>query len=179
MTSSANFHTFVVHVQDLPGVLNRVASLFRRRCFNIASLTVGRTHEAGISRMTIVVEADDDKAQRIEANLYKLVNVLHVEDITHTPSVTRDLVMLKVQATPDERSKVLDICHIFRAQIIDVAPTSVIVEMTGSANKIEGLVDALKPFGLIEMGRAGAVAMTRGMVQEASPSTLATRNNHG
>lgn len=161
-THSKTPRTFVVHVEDLPGVLNRVASLFRRRGYNIVSLNVGRTHEPGISRMTIVVEADDDVARRIEANLYKLVNVLRVDDITHKPSVTRDLALIKVWAGPEERPKVLQVAEVFRARVIDVAADSLTVEITGTQDKIDGLVAVLKDYGIAEMVQTGTVAMTRG-----------------
>jgi len=130
-------HTFVVYVEDKPGVLNRVASLFRRRAFNIDSLSVGPTEQPGVSRMTIVVEADETIARRVEANLYKLVNVLCVEDVTFRPSVTRDLALIKVRADPEARAH-------------------------GTEDKIEGLLEVLRPFGIIEMARTGRVAMTRG-----------------
>lgn len=153
--------TFIVHVEDLPGVLNRVTSLIRRRGYNIASLTVGSTHSAGISRMTIVMEADDDVARRIEANLYKLVNVLHVEDTSRTPTVTRELALIKVKADIAKRTQVMQVCELFRARVIDVAPEALICEITGTADKIDGLVDVLSPFGIVEMVRTGAVAMVR------------------
>lgn len=154
--------TFVVHVEDKPGVLNRVASLFRRRSFNIESLNVGHTHERGVSRMTIVVDADADKAKRIEANLYKLVSVLHVEDVSEQPSVVRTMAVIKVEAGPDQRGDVLNTCEIFRARVVDAGPDSLIVEGTGTCEKIEGLISALRPFGITETVRAGAIAMTRG-----------------
>ena len=116
--------TFVVHVENKPGVLTRVASLFRRRAFNIDSLTVGRTEKPEVSRMTITVDADQDQARRIEASLYKLVNVLLVEDITDEPAITRDLAMIKVAAQHDQRSHVLQLVNIFRARVVDVAPDS-------------------------------------------------------
>jgi acetolactate synthase-1/3 small subunit len=153
--------TFIVHVEDLPGVLNRVTSLIRRRDYNIASLTVGATHTPGISRMTIVMEANDDVARRIEANLYKLVNVVHVEDTTHQATVTRELALMKVRADTTTRAKVIELCELFRARVIDVSPTALICEITGTPDKIEGLVDVLKPFGIVEMVRTGAVAMLR------------------
>jgi acetolactate synthase-1/3 small subunit len=155
-------HTFVAYVEDQPGVLNRVTSLFRRRNYNIVSLNVGRTNQDGVSRMTIVVEADDDKAVRIQANLYKMVNVLSVEDITHKFTVARDLVLIKVNAGPDKRSQVLELCEVFRARFIDVHPTTLIVEVTGTQDKIDGLVTMLEPFGILEMVQTGTVAMTRG-----------------
>jgi acetolactate synthase-1/3 small subunit len=161
----SELRTFVVLVEDVPGVLNRIASLFRRRTFNIVSLTVGRTHEAGVSRMTIVVEADDRVGSLIEANLYKLVNVLAVEDITHRPKVTRDLALIRVSAGPTERAQVLNTCQMFRARVVDVAPDSVVVEITGTQHKIEGLCAALAPLGITEMAQTGAIAMTRGESQ--------------
>lgn len=159
---TTDLRTFAVLVEDLPGVLNRVASLFRRRNFNIVSLTVGRTHEAGVSRMTVVVEADDRTGRLIEANLYKLVNVLAVEDITHRPNVTRDLALIRVTAGPAERAQILQICEVFRARVIDVATDSLVVEITGTQDKIEGLSAVLAPFGITEMVQTGAIAMTRG-----------------
>ncbi|HHH81598.1 MAG TPA: acetolactate synthase small subunit [Chloroflexi bacterium] len=155
-------HTFVVYVEDKPGVLNRVASLFRRRAFNIDSLSVGPTEQPGVSRMTIVVEADETIARRVEANLYKLVNVLCVEDVTFRPSVTRDLALIKVRADPEARAHILQLCEVFRAKALDVTPKALIVEITGTEDKIEGLLEVLRPFGIIEMARTGRVAMTRG-----------------
>src|SRR5690606_15515291 len=106
--------TFVVYVENKPGVLNRVASLFRRRAFNIESLTVGHTDKPGLSRMTIVVDTDEFGAKRLEANLYKLVNCVRVDNITNTPSVMRDLALIKVAAPPEERSHVLQLANVFR-----------------------------------------------------------------
>lgn len=169
--SEPTARTFVAYVEDKPGVLNRVASLFRRRSFNIESLSVGGTHEVGVSRMTIVVLADDDTAKRIEANLYKLVNVLRVHDITETPSVVRELTLIKVNADTTQRAQVLQICDVFRARVVDVAPDSLIVEITGTQDKIEGLVSVLKPFGIAEMVRTGAIAMARGPENSAPSAT--------
>jgi acetolactate synthase-1/3 small subunit len=155
-------NTFVVYVENKPGVLNRVASLFRRRAFNIESLTVGHTEKPGVSRMTIVVDTDEQGARRAEANLYKLVNVLLVSNITAAPSVTRDLAMIKVKATPETRSHLLQLVHVFRARVVDVAPESLIIEITGTEDKIDGLLEVLRPFGIQEMVRTGRVAMSRG-----------------
>ncbi len=155
-------HTFVVHVEDIPGVLNRVSSLFRRRNYNIDSLTVSRTHQEGVSRMTVVVQADDDKAKRIEANLYKLVNVLRVDNISDEPAVVRDLALIKVRATPEQRSQILTVCEVFRARVLDVSPRSVVVEMSGTREKINGLLDVLEPFGLVELVQSGVIGMARG-----------------
>ncbi len=161
-------HTFIAYVEDQPGVLNRVTSLFRRRGYNIVSLNVGRTNEAGVSRMTMVVEADDDKAGRIQANLYKMVNVLSVEDITHKANVSRDLVLIKVKAGADKRSEILQLCDVFRARFIDVHPDTLIVEVTGTQDKIDGLVTMLAPFGILEMVQTGTISMTRGGKGEAA-----------
>jgi acetolactate synthase-1/3 small subunit len=167
--------TFVVQVEDLPGVLNRVSSLFRRRGYNIISLNVGRTHTEGVSRMTIVCEGDDDQARRIEANLYKLVNVLHVHNITRVASVVRDLALIKVAASPEQRHRVLQICELFRARVVDVASDSLIVEITGTQEKIDGLVALLGEFGIDEMVQSGAVAMTRGSRSHAEATADSQR----
>ena len=155
-------NTFVVYVENKPGVLTRVASLFRRRAFNIDSLTVGRTEKPDVSRMTITVDADHDQAKRIEANLYKLVNVLLVENITHSPSIVRDLAMIKVTATHGARSHVLELAEVFRARVVDVAADSLTIEITGTEDKIDSLLDVLRPYGVLEMVRTGIVAMRRG-----------------
>lgn len=157
-------HTFIVHVEDLPGVLNRVTSLFRRRGYNIQSLTVGRTDVSGVSRMTIVMEATDDAALRIEANLYKLVNVLKVEDTTERATCARELALVKVRADAVSRPQVMQVCEVFRARVIDVGPEALICETTGAADKIDGLVEVLSSFGILEMVRTGAVAMVRSAV---------------
>jgi acetolactate synthase-1/3 small subunit len=155
-------YTLVAYVENKPGVLDRVASLFRRRAFNIESLTVGHTEQPGVSRMTIVVDTDEIGIRRVEANLYKLVNVLRVEDVTNTPAVTRDLALIKVSADINTREQVMQIVDVFRARIVDVANESLVVEITGTEDKIEGLIKVLQPMGIIEMVRTGIVAMTRG-----------------
>ena len=164
-------NTYVVHVENKPGVLTRVASLFRRRAFNIDSLTVGRTEKPEVSRMTITVDADRDQARRIEANLYKLVNVLLVENITHQPSIVRDLAMIKVAATHEARSHVLELASVFRARVVDVAPESLTIEITGTEDKIDGLLEVLRPYGVLEMVRTGIVAMRRGKTASAVNAT--------
>src|SRR4029079_2194724 len=134
-------YTFVALAENKPGVLNRIASLFRRRNFNIESITAGRTENPDVSRMTIAVHCPNVEidAHRIEANLYKLVNVIDVQDVTHQPSVTRDLALIKVQVGTQRRAEVNGLAEIFRARIVDVAPDSVIVEITGTEDKIEGM----------------------------------------
>jgi acetolactate synthase-1/3 small subunit len=161
MTAKPTLRTFIAHVEDLPGVLNRVTSLFRRRNYNIVSLAVGGTERAGVSRMTVVLEADDDAARRIEANLYKLVNVLWVEDTAEAATVVRELALVKVRADGKVRGEIIRLCEVFRARVVDVGPEALVAEITGTADKIDGLVDVLRPFGLLEMVRTGAVAMVR------------------
>jgi acetolactate synthase-1/3 small subunit len=171
--NKATLRTFIAYVEDLPGVLNRITSLLRRRNYNIVSLTVGRTERAGVSRMTIVLEADDDAARRIEANLYKLVNVLRVEDTSHAATIQRELALVKVRAEPAVRSEVMRLCEVFRARVVDVGPEALVAEITGAADKIEGLVDVLRPFGVLEMVRTGAVAMLRSA--EDAPTSQAAQ----
>jgi acetolactate synthase-1/3 small subunit len=165
--TNTRLRTYIMHVEDLPGVLNRVTSLFRRRGYNIDSLSVGRTDVAGVSRMTIVMEADDDAARRIEANLYKLVNVLKVEDTTRRPCVTRELALIKVRADQSRRAPVLQLAEVFRARVIDIAPEALIFEITGPRDKIDGLAGVLAEYGIVEMVRTGAVAMLRSAGAEA------------
>jgi acetolactate synthase I/III small subunit len=156
-------HTFVVYVENKPGVLSRVVSLFRRRAFNIDSLTVGRTEKPDVSRMTIVTDADEDQARRIVANIYKLVNVLLVDDVTGKPALMRDLTMIKVKATIETRSQILELATVFRAKVLDIAAESIIVELTGGEEKVDRLLELLSPFGLVEVVRTGIVAMRRGV----------------
>ena len=151
--------TLIATVENKPGVLNRVASLFRRRNFNIDSLNVGRTEDPNVSRMTIVME---QPAHQVEANLYKLVNVIDVQDVTNQPAVLRELALIKVAAAPEHRGEVLSLANIFRAQIIDVAPDCVIVQVTAGEDKVDSLVELLRPHGIIELVRTGHVAMMRG-----------------
>jgi acetolactate synthase I/III small subunit len=155
-------HTLVAYVEDKPGVLNRVASLFRRRAFNIDSLAVGHTDQPGVSRMTIVVDTDELGARRLEANLYKLVNVLRVEDVTSEAAVVRDLALIKVAANGQTRAQVMQLCDVFRARVVDVTNESLVIEITGTEDKLDGLVEVLRPYGIIEMVRTGIVAMRRG-----------------
>jgi len=154
--------TLVAWVEDKPGVLNRVASLFRRRAFNIESLTVGHTEESGVSRMTIVVDSERTDAEKVVQHLYKLVNVIKVEDVTGQPAVMRDLALIKVQASNGQRSEVMQIVETFRARVVDLGLETLTVEVTGTEDKIDGLYEILQPFGVEEMVRTGRVAMVRG-----------------
>jgi acetolactate synthase-1/3 small subunit len=162
-------HTIVVYVENKPGVLSRVVSLFRRRAFNIDSLTVGRTEKPEVSRMTIVTEADEDQARRIVANVYKLVNVLLVDDVTGKDALLRDLSIVKVGAGQEKRSEVLQLAEVFKARVLDVAAVSMTLEMTGEEAKVDRFLELLAPYGLMEMVRTGVVAMRRGA---KSPSLI-------
>jgi acetolactate synthase-1/3 small subunit len=155
--------TLIALVEDKPGVLARVAGLLRRRAFNIESLTVGRTQEPGMSQMTIVVDSDEAAAEKVVQNLNKLINVIHVEDVTEHPLVARNLVLIKVRANGGSRAEVMQIVDTFRARVVDVGLDSLVIEATGGEEKLEGLVHVLQPFGIKEMVRGGRVAMVRGM----------------
>jgi len=162
--SEASYRTFVVYVEDKPGVLNRVASLFRRRNFNIHSLNVGNTNEAGVSRMTIVIESDIDKAKRIESNLYKLVNVLWVDDITDLATIDIALALIKVTARPERRAELLQVASVFNARTVDMSLDTMTFEITDSQTRIDAFLAVLKPFGVEEMVQTGTVSMMRGSV---------------
>ena len=173
-------HTIIAYVEDKPGVLNRVASLFRRRAFNIESLAVGQTHIPGVSRMTIMVEAaEEGTARRIEANLYKLVNVLRVEDLTHKEAVERELALIKVKADSARRTEIVQIADIFRANILDAAPNMLVLEITGTVEKVNRLLRMLEPFSIIEVQRTGVVAMLRGSDEVSSNLPMVTGGKNG
>jgi acetolactate synthase-1/3 small subunit len=157
-------HTFVAYVEDLPGVLTRVASLFRRLNININSLTVGRSERPGLSRLTLVCEASEEAGHRIQASLFKLENVVDVDDIAQAPSVTRELALIKVAATPQNRSQIFELVEVFRARIVDLAPESLMIEMTGVESKIEGLIQVLNEGEerILEICRSGKMTMRRG-----------------
>ena len=155
-------HTLIAYVEDVPGVLNRVSSLFRRRNFNIESLAVGRTEIPGVSRMTVVVDTSDDGARIVEAHLYKLVNVLRVDDLTHKPALSRELGLVKVLVTPDTRGQILQLVDVFRARVVDVDEASVVIEVTGTPEKIGKFELVMRPYGIVELVRTGVVAMARG-----------------
>src|SRR5581483_3749666 len=157
-------HTFVALVEDKPGVLTRVASLFRRLNINIVSLTVGRSERVGVSRMTIVCEASPTAGHRIAASLYKLENVLEIDDVGQLSHVARELALIKVAATPKTRSMVFELVEVFRARIVDLAPESLMIEITGVESKIEGLIQVLIESGdpILEISRTGRMVMRRG-----------------
>ncbi len=155
-------HTLVALVEDRPGVLNRVASLFRRRSFNIQSLAVGASEQPGLSRMTIVAIGDSAQIEQVRKQLEKLINVVKVSDITEENMVTRELALIKVKTTASTRSEIMQIVGVFRANIVDVAPGSVTVEVTGDEDKVDSLLGLLRDFGINELSRTGRIALTRG-----------------
>ena len=160
-------HTFAVYVEDQPGVLNRVSSLFRRRGFNIHSLSVGTSELAGVSRMTVVVPTDVGGAARIRAHLEKLIPVIRVEDLSDRAPVVRDLALIKVSATHENRTAVMQLAQVFDGRVVDVAPQSVVVEICASEAKVDGLLEVLRPYGVLEMVRTGCVALDRGSAATA------------
>lgn len=169
-------HTLVARVQDHPGVLNRVASLFRRRNFNIESLTVGHSEQQDFSRMTIVVDTARAPARLVEESLRKLIPVAEVKDVTHVPTVDRDLALIRVRCEPGARAELGQLAEIFRGRIVDVAADSVIVEVTGDEDKVSGLVELLKSRGILEMVRTGKVAMVRGnATDQETPQQVAAQ----
>lgn len=171
MSETQKLHTFVLYVENHPGVLNRVASLFRRRAYNIESLTVGHTERPGVSRMTIVAGISEGAAQRVEANLYKLVPVLSVEDVTFSATTSRSLALIKVEAHEESRHRLMEIVRVFRARVVDLAAQSLVIEITGAEDKIQALVEVLRPYGILEMARTGQVVMSRGVKQKSDPES--------
>jgi acetolactate synthase-1/3 small subunit len=161
----------VALMEDRPGVLSHVSNLFRRRNFNIESLTVGHSETPGISRMTVVVRADDARLEQIMKQLYKLINVTKVSALYDEDAVIRELAMIKVHATSASRGEIKQLVDIFRAEIIDVAHESMTIQMTGTEETVESLIEMLRPFGIKEMTRTGRVAMVRG--------SLNTNGGHG
>ena len=156
-------HTLVALVENKPGVLNRVSSLFRRRNFNIESLAVGETEDPTVSRMTIVVDASRTNAALVERNLYKLVNVIDVQDLTTAPSIARELALIKVRvADPQHRGELKQVADMFQSKIVDVAKESLIIEVTGEEDKVDSILRVLHDYGIMEVVRTGRIAMARG-----------------
>jgi len=155
-------HTIALIVENRPGVLVRIAGLFSRRGFNIDSLTVGATDNPDYSRMTITVDGDEVVLEQVTKQLNKLINVIRVSELDPAESVERELAMIKVAAKKEDRSEIMQIVSVFRAKIIDVSPRSMIIEVTGSQDKVEAMVRLLRQFGIKEMARTGRVSMVRG-----------------
>lgn len=164
-------HTLVALVEDKPGVLSRVITLFRRRNFNIESISVGHTEIEDISRMTLVVDGAKTEVEQVTKQLYKVINVRKVSDVTEDPTVDRELALIKVAAKAANRSEIMQIVDVFHGKVLDVAPGSIMIEATGQENKIDSLVNLLRSYGIKEMVRSGKVSMVRG--------TIATRETTG
>ncbi len=177
-------HTFVALVSDKPGVLTRVASLFRRLSINIVSLTVGESERPDVSRMTIVCEAPETAAHRIKASLYKLEITVDVDEVGRSEAVIRELCLIKVAAGPghpngqQSRSQIFELANVFRARVVDLAPESIMLEMTGAASKIEGLIQVITESGytILEVSRTGRMAMRRGHHTSRVLKALGTPN---
>lgn len=164
-------HTFTVYVQDRPGVLNRMVSLFRRRAFNIESLAVGPSETPGLSRMTIVVRTDDGGAARMQAQLLKLIDVVRVDDLTTAPAIIRELALIKVSADHHTRAGIMHLAQAFQARVVDVSADSLVMEVCGSEARVDGLVEVLRPYGVLELMRTGRAAMARTGRADTAPAS--------
>ena len=156
-------HVISALVMNEPGVLANVAGMFAARGFNIDSLVVGRTENPDLSRMTIVVLADENTLEQVRKQLAKLVPVVKVRDFAGTSYVERDFALITVSVMPEQRSQVIELTEIFRAKVVDVSPASMLIELAGTEEKIEKFVELMKPFGISEMARTGVIAMARGL----------------
>jgi len=155
-------HTIAVLVNDQPGVLQRVSGLFGRRGYNIESITVGQSEEAGLSRMVIVTNGDENTLEQIEKQLYKLLDVIKVVDLSSKPMVARELALIKVKSEPAERPEIMGVVETFRASVVDIGSTSLMVQVVGDTTKIDAMIELLKPYGIKELSRTGVTAMIRG-----------------
>jgi len=172
-------HTIIAWMEDKPGVLNRVAGLFRRRNFNIESLAVGHSETPGISRMTFVARGNIGEMRQIQTQLDKLINVTRIEDVTNMNPINRELALIKVKATGETRAEVMQLVSIYRAQIVDVNMDSLIIQITGKENQVDSLINLLSNFGIEEMVRTGRVAMVRGGNGNGKKTAVsATQNGH-
>jgi acetolactate synthase-1/3 small subunit len=162
MPTRATHHTIVALVEDKPGVLNRIASKWRQRGFNIESLAVGHSEIPGLSRMTFTVDGAKHDVDQVTKQLFKVIEVVNITDITADDVVARELALIRVSATPNNRTAIIEIAQVFRANIVDVAHDSMVLEVTGDEDKIEALYELLLPYGVKELMRTGRIAMTRG-----------------
>jgi acetolactate synthase-1/3 small subunit len=155
-------HTLAVLVENKPGVLTRIAALFARRGFNIDSLAVGETEDPRLSRMTIAVDAQDSPLEQVTKQLHKLINVIKITDLDPATSVERELMLVKVRADADSRAEIMQVVEVFRAKIVDVGKDELVVEVTGTREKLEAILGLMRPFGVVELVRTGRIAMGRG-----------------
>ncbi len=162
MSNEATQHILSVTVENKPGVLSRVTGMISRRGFNIQSLTVAPTEETGLSRMTIIVEADELGFEQIEKQLHKLVSVYRISDFTEKDAIERELVLFKVQATPDRRHEIIEIANVFRAKVVDVGKNTLTIEATGTVSKLDAMENLFRGYGVRQLTRTGKIAMGRG-----------------
>ncbi len=162
MATRPQHHTIVALVEDKPGVLNRIASKWRQRGFNIESLAVGHSEMPGLSRMTFTVDGSTHDIEQVTKQLYKVIEVVKITDITGADVVARELALIRVAATTETRGPILEVASIFRANVVDVGVDSLILEVTGTEDKIEAIYELLLPYGVRELQRTGRIAMTRG-----------------
>jgi acetolactate synthase-1/3 small subunit len=158
-------HTISILVNNQPGVLQRVAGLFGRRGFNIESITVGTSEEPGLSRMVIVTTGDEKTIEQVGKQLYKLIDVIKVVDLSSNPMVARELALIKVHAEPADRPEILGVVETFRASVVDIGASTMIVQAVGDTEKIDAIIELLKPYGIRELSRTGVTAMTRGSMK--------------
>ncbi len=173
----ATHHTVVAIVEDKPGVLMRVSSLFRRRGFNIESLTVGHSEAEGLSRLTLVIDGESAPVEQVEKQLYKLIDVIKVSDLSHEDMIAREMALVKVRCNNINRHELLDIANVFRADVVDIATNSIILQVVGDEDKVDGLIKMCEPYGIREVSRTGRVAMVRGTktttVHDPEPEKIA------
>ena len=169
-------HTIVALVQDRPGVLSRLVGLIRRRGYNIESLAVGHSETPGVSRLTFVVEWDD--VEQVVKQLYRLIEVLKVSDVTNDPTVEREMALIKVHAPAAKRPEIASLTDVFDAKVVDVGQNTMVIEMTGSPSKVQNFIDVIRPYGLKEMLRTGRIAMVRGIRGHNAEELLAENNGH-
>ncbi len=169
-------HTIVALVQDRPGVLARVTGLVRRRGYNIESLAVGHSETPGISRLTIVVESD--KVEQVVKQLYRLIEVIKVSDITDDGIVEREMALMKIHAPAPKRPEIVAMTDVFEAKIVDVGVNTMVIEMTGTPAKVQNFIDVIKPYGIKEMMRTGRIAMVRGARGHNAEEYIESSNGH-
>lgn len=162
-------YLLAVLVDNRPGVLTHVSGLISRRAFNIESITAGYTEEPDVTRINVVVSVDsDDELEQVKNQLSKLIDVIKVVNVTATENITRELVLIKVHATAETRADIINIVNIFRAKIVDVSPSNVVIELTGGEKKIDAIIEAISDYEIIEIARTGAIALSRGPVPAKS-----------
>jgi acetolactate synthase-1/3 small subunit len=175
---SGRLHTIVALVENRPGVLNKIASKWRQRGFNIESLTVGHSEVPGLSRMTFTVDGQAHDIEQVTKQLFKVIEVVKISDVTEQNAVARELAMIKVSTNKENRSAVIEIVDVFRAKIVDVAVDTLVIEATGTEDKIDALINMLQPHGIKELVRTGRVAMVRGGTQTVSAPSKNGQEKH-